>query len=70
MNEFITAVSTVGFPIVAFAICAWFLKYVYDRSLSQYDKALDKLGTLADAVNTNTKVLAELVEEVRNNVDK
>ena len=65
MNEFLQAVSTVGFPIVAFAICAWFLKYVYDRSLSQYDKALDKLGTLAEAINHNSEVLADLVKEVR-----
>lgn len=65
MNEFLQAISTVGFPIVAFAICAWFLKYVYDRSLSQYDKALDKLGTLAEAINHNSEVLADLVKEVR-----
>lgn len=69
-NEFITAVSTVGFPIVAFAICAWFLKYVYDRSLSQYDKALEKLGTLAEAINANTATLAELVREVHEDHDK
>lgn len=65
MNEFLQAVSTVGFPIVAFAICAWFLKYVYDRSLSQYDKALERLGTLAEAINHNSEVLADLVKEVR-----
>lgn len=65
MNEFLQAISTVGFPIVAFAICAWFLKYVYDRSLSQYDKALERLGTLAEAINHNSEVLADLVKEVR-----
>lgn len=67
MTDFVNAVSVVGFPIVAFGICAWFLKYVYDRSLAQYDKALDKLGTLAEAVNNNTKVLVDLVQEVRGN---
>ena len=59
------AISTVGFPIVAFAICAWFLKYVYDKSLAQFDKSLDKLGTLAEAINHNSEVLADLVKEVR-----
>lgn len=65
MNEFMQAISTVGFPIVAFAICAWFLKYVYDKSLAQFDKSLDKLGTLAEAINHNSEVLADLVKEVR-----
>lgn len=66
MNEFLQAVSTVGFPIVAFAICAWFLKYVYDKSLSMYDKSLEKLGVLAEAINHNTEVLARLVERNEN----
>lgn len=67
MNEFMQAVSTVGFPIVAFAICAWFLKYVYDKSLSMYDKSLEKLGVLAEAINHNTEVLARLVERTESN---
>lgn len=66
MNEFMQAISTVGFPIVAFAICAWFLKYVYDKSLAQFDKSLEKLGTLAEAINHNTEVLVRLVERVEN----
>lgn len=64
MNEFVTAVSTLGFPIVAFAICAWFLKYVYDKSLAQFDKSLEKLGDLTQAVNHNSEVLSDLVKEV------
>lgn len=66
MNEFMQAISTVGFPIVAFAICAWFLKYVYDKSLAQFDKSLDKLGVLAEAINHNTEVLVRLVERTEN----
>lgn len=67
MNEFLQAISTVGFPIVAFAICAWFLKYVYDKSLAQFNNSLEKLGTLAEAINHNSEVLTELVKEVRKN---
>ena len=67
MPEFIDVVSKLGFPIAAFTICAWFLKYVYDRSLSQFDKSLEKIGDLTSAVNHNSEVLADLVREVRGN---
>lgn len=74
MNEIIEVVSRLGFPIAAFGICAWFLKYVYDKSMTMFEKCLEKLGLLAEAVNTNsdsinenTKVLADLVAEVRAN---
>ena len=74
MNEIVEVVSQLGFPIAAFGICAWFLKYVYDKSMTMFEKCLEKLGLLAEAVNTNsdsinenTKVLADLVAEVRGN---
>lgn len=72
MNELVEVVSRLGFPIAAFGICAWFLKYVYDKSMTMFEKCLEKLGLITEAVNTNsdsinanTKVLADLVEEVR-----
>lgn len=66
MNDVITAISTVGFPICSFLICGAFLKYVYDRSLTQFDKSLSAVAELTKAVNHNTEVLAELVKEVKN----
>lgn len=73
MNEVITAISTVGFPICSFLICGAFLKYVYDKSLAMFDRAFTEVHGLIEAVNKNgeaindnTKTLAELVEEVRN----
>lgn len=65
MSDVITAISTVGFPICSFLICGAFLKYVYDKSLELFKRAFDELHQLTDAVNNNTRVLADLVEEVR-----
>lgn len=79
MNDVVEIVSRLGFPIAAFGICAWFLKYVYDKSMTMFEKCLERLGLLGEAVNknseainqngeainNNTKVLADLVEEVR-----
>lgn len=69
MQEVITAISTVGFPIVSFLICAWFIKYSYDKSLDMYNKSMEKISTLADAVNHNTLVLTELVERLNKSED-
>lgn len=62
MNDVISAITNVGFPIFSFLVCAWFLKYTYDKSMTQNEKAIDKIGTLAEAVNNNTKILSSLVE--------
>ena len=65
MQDVITAISTVGFPIVSFFIAAYGLKYAYDKSLEQSDKDMEKISTLTEAVNNNTIVLTQLVEEMR-----
>lgn len=57
-------ISTIGFPIVAFGVCAWFLRYVYDKSMTMFRDSLEKIGTLAEAVNHNTEVLLKLVERM------
>lgn len=56
-------ISNVGFPIFTFIACAWFIYFSYNKSLAMYDKALDKIGTLAEAVNNNTLVLTDLVKK-------
>lgn len=65
--DWIHAISTVGFPIVSFLIAAYFIKYSYDKSNDMYTQSIDKIGKLANAVNNNTVVLTQLVEEIRKN---
>ena len=62
--DWVNLISTVGFPICAFGVCAWFLRYVYDKSMQMFHDSLDKIGTLAEAVNHNTEVLLNLVERM------
>lgn len=64
MNDIITAISTVGFPICSFLIASYFIKYSYDKSNDMYTQSIDKIGKLANAVNNNTLVLTELVEKI------
>lgn len=58
------AIGTVGFPILAFIICAWFLKYTYDKSMEQMNAITKQITDLTEAVNNNTVVLTQLVEKV------
>ena len=69
MPEVITAISQVGFPIVSFLIASYFIKYSYDKSNEMYKESIDKIGTLANAVNNNTMVLTELVKKLDNSDD-
>lgn len=70
MADVTSIFNNMVFPAAAFIVCAWFLKYVYDRSLTQFDKSLTAVAELTKAVNHNTEVLAELVKEVRENDNK
>lgn len=67
MTDAVNVITNLGFPIFTFIVCAWFIKYSYDKSLDMFNKSLDKIGTLAEAVNHNTEVLLTLVKEVEEN---
>lgn len=65
MQEIAQIISTIGFPIFSFLIAAYFIKYTYDKTAEANKNAMDKIGSLADAVNNNTTVLLNLTEEIR-----
>lgn len=62
-------ISTVGFPIVCFLMCGWYVKYREDKN----DEKLDKLNTMHDdesrqmiaALNNNTLALQKLTDKLR-----
>lgn len=48
-------ISTVGFPIVCFCLCGWYVKYREDKN----DEKLDKLNSMHDAqLNKLSEVIA------------
>ena len=61
-------ISTVGFPIVCFLMCGWYVKYREDKN----DEKLDKINTqhdeenrrMIDAVNNNTIALQKLTDKL------
>lgn len=61
-------ISTVGFPIVCFIMCGWYVKYREDRN----DEKIDKLNKMHDdeskqmvsALNNNTLALQKLTDKL------
>lgn len=57
MNEIYTAISTVGFPIVAYGAMFWYMM--------QQDKAhQEEIKNLSEAVNNNTLVVQKLLDKM------
>lgn len=67
LEEITNFINSSGFPIFSFIVVVYGLKYSYDKSNEMFRSSLDKIGTLADAVNHNTEVLLTLVKEVEEN---
>ena len=64
MDALVTAISTIGFPIVSFLLCGFALKYVYDKERGSLDKTIEKLSDLTQAVNHNSETISRLVDEM------
>lgn len=65
-------ISNVGFPIVCFMACAWYVKYREDKN----DEKMDKLNTMHDdenkrmveAINNNTVAITKLTDLIEKEV--
>lgn len=67
MNEVMTMVSTVGFPIVACIGLAWFCKYMLD----QQQKNVDKMFEMYDKSNAeNREAIKACTEAINRLSDK
>ena len=62
-------ISTVGFPIVCFGMCAWYVKYREDKNDEQIDKLNnlhnDETKRMTEALNNNTLALTQLTDTLR-----
>ena len=62
-------VSTVGFPIVCFGACAWYVKYREDKNDAKIEKITtmhdDENKRMVEALNNNTLALTQLADTLR-----
>ena len=62
--DWVQAVSNVGIPAASFFLAGWFIKYMYDKSTAMTENSFKSISDLASAVNHNTEVLTNLVNEI------
>lgn len=67
-----TLISTVGFPIVCFLLCCYYMKYredVNDKKFEQMTQAhLEETQKMVEAVNNNTLAIQKLTDKLEANI--
>lgn len=66
MSDILTAISTVGFPIVACVGLGWFVKYQTDQNNAEVAEMrkehLDEISKVTEALNNNTLAIQRLTD--------
>lgn len=67
-GNLLSAVTTVGFPIVMCGVMAWYVKYITDKNREEINKLNTKheeeLSEITTAINNNTIALTKLCERM------
>lgn len=70
VNDVITLVSSVGFPIVACFGLGWYVKYQTDNNNKEVAEMRkehnDEINKVTDALNNNTLALQKLCDKIDN----
>ena len=68
MNEIVSIISTVGFPIVAAVACGMFIKWQYTENQKQIDEMRkehkEEVTKMTEALNNNTLALQKLIDKI------
>lgn len=68
LNNISDIISTVGFPIVCFIMCGWYVKYREDKNDEKFDKLNsqhdEETRRMTDALNNNTMALQKLTDKL------
>lgn len=61
-------IQSVGFPIVCFLMCGWYVKYREDKNDDKYDKLNsqhdEEMKQMVSALNNNTIALQRLTDKI------
>lgn len=68
MNEIVSVISAVGFPIVAALGCGFFVKWQYEQNMKQNEELRkehkEEVSKMTEALNNNTIVLQKLIDKL------
>lgn len=67
INNIVTIISTLGFPIVACMACGFFIKYMFETFLKQIqdmrEEHRSEVDKMTKAINNNTAVIQRLLDK-------
>lgn len=67
MNDIVSIISAVGFPIVAAIGCGYFVKWQYEQNLKQMEEMRkehrEEVSKMTEALNNNTIALNRLIDK-------
>lgn len=68
MNDIVSIISAVGFPIVAAISCGYFVKWQYEQNQKQVDQMRqehkEEVNKMTEALNNNTLALQKLIDKL------
>lgn len=68
MNDVVSIISAVGFPIVAAVACGMFVKWQYEQNAKQVDEMRkehkEEVQKMTEALNNNTLALQKLIDKI------
>ena len=68
MNDIVSIISAVGFPIVAAIGCGYFVKWQYEQNMKQMEEMRkehkEEVTKMTEALNNNTLALHTLIEKL------
>lgn len=66
MNDIVSVVSAVGFPIVAAIGCGYFVKWQYEQNLKQIEEMRkehrEEVAKMTEAINNNNTLLQRILD--------
>ena len=68
MNDIVSIISAVGFPIVAAIGCGYFVKWQYEQNMKQMEEIRkehkEEVMKMTEALNNNTLALHTLIDKL------
>ena len=68
VQDVVTLIQTVGFPIVMCGLMAWYVKYISDKNREQItaerEVHKEEMNEVVKAINNNTVVIEKLIAKL------
>ncbi len=68
INDIVTIITTVGFPIVACGGMAWYVKYITDKNREEMNAERaqhnEEMTKVTEALNNNTLAIQKLTDYI------